>query len=74
MPAFTPVLLNLCFIGCALWLAPYFDPPVLALAWAVFVGGVLQLAFQLPFLAKIGMLPRFSPRACATKACGASSS
>ncbi|HSM98510.1 MAG TPA: murein biosynthesis integral membrane protein MurJ [Gallionella sp.] len=62
VPAFAPVLLNLCFIGAALWLAPYFDPPILALAWAVFVAGFVQLAFQVPFLKKIGMLPsiRFS--------------
>ena len=57
VPAFAPILLNLCFIGGALWLAPYFDPPILALAWAVFVAGIVQLAFQLPFLKKIGMLP-----------------
>jgi putative peptidoglycan lipid II flippase len=59
VPAFTPVLLNLSFIGFALWAAPYFNPPVLALAWAVFAGGVLQLAFQVPFLARLKMLPRF---------------
>jgi putative peptidoglycan lipid II flippase len=58
VPAFTPVLLNLSFIAFALWAAPYFDPPVMALAWAVFAGGVLQLAFQLPFLRQIGMVPR----------------
>jgi putative peptidoglycan lipid II flippase len=58
VPAFTPVLLNLSFIGFALFAAPWFDPPVMALAWAVFFGGVLQLGFQLPFLARIGMLPR----------------
>ena len=58
VPAFTPVLLNLSFIGFALFAAPWFDPPVMALAWAVFFGGVLQLAFQLPFLARIDMLPR----------------
>lgn len=58
IPAFTPTLLNLSFIGFALFLVPYFDPPVMALAWAVLVGGVLQLAFQLPFLRRIGMLPR----------------
>jgi putative peptidoglycan lipid II flippase len=64
LPAFTPVLLNLAFIGMALFAAPWFDPPVLALAWAVFLGGVLQLAIQLPALKRIGMLPRFdfSPR------------
>jgi len=59
VPAFTPVLLNVCFIVFGLFLAPYFSPPVEALAWAVFCGGIAQLAFQLPFLARIGMLPRF---------------
>ena len=59
IPAFTPVLLNVSFIVFALLLVPYFDPPIKALAWAVFVGGILQLAFLLPFLARIGMLPRF---------------
>jgi len=59
VPAVTPTLLNLSFIGFALWGAPYFDPPVKALAWAVFVGGVAQLALQVPFLARIGLLPRF---------------
>ena len=58
IPAFTPTLLNLCFIAFALWLAPYFDPPAMALAWAVVAGGVAQLALQLPALASIGMLPR----------------
>ena len=58
IPAFTPTLLNLCFIAFALWLAPYFDPPAMALAWAVFAGGIAQLALQLPALASIGMLPR----------------
>jgi putative peptidoglycan lipid II flippase len=48
IPAFTPVLLNLSFIGMSLFAAPWFDPPVLALAWAVFIGGVLQLALQVP--------------------------
>lgn len=59
IPAFTPVLLNLTFICMALFAAPYFDPPVLALAWAVFIGGILQLVLQLRPLARIGMLPRF---------------
>lgn len=59
LPAFTPVLLNLAFIAMALLAAPWFDPPVLALAWAVFLGGTLQLAIQVPALKKIGMLPRF---------------
>ncbi len=57
IPAFTPVLLNLSIIGAALFLARWCDPPILALAWGVFIGGVVQLAFQLRPLAKIGMLP-----------------
>ncbi len=64
IPAFTPTLLNISFIVFALWLAPYFDPPVMALAWAVFVGGLLQLVFQLPWLFKLGFLkmPKLSFR------------
>ena len=59
VPALTPALLNLSFIGFALWAAPYFEPPVKALAWAVFCGGALQLAFQVPFLLRLKLLPRF---------------
>jgi len=58
VPAVTPVLLNLSFIVCALLLAPRLSQPILALAVAVVIGGVLQLAIQLPALASIGMLPR----------------
>jgi putative peptidoglycan lipid II flippase len=61
VPAVTPVLLNVAMIAAALLAAPYFDPPVLALAWGVFAGGILQLALQLPHLHRIGMLPRFAP-------------
>ncbi len=60
VPAFTPVLLNLSFIGMALFAVPFFERPIIALGWAVFIGGAIQLAFQLPSLHKIGMLPRFS--------------
>ncbi len=59
VPAFTPVLLNVSFIVGAAFLAPWFDPPVMVLGWAVFAGGVLQLLLQVPFLARIGLLPRW---------------
>ncbi len=59
-PAFTPVLLNLAVIASAVFLAPYVNPPVLALAVGTLIGGVLQLAFQIPALRSIGMLPRIS--------------
>jgi putative peptidoglycan lipid II flippase len=63
-PAFTPVLLNLSFIGFIVWGAPHFQQPIVALAWAVFVGGLAQLLFQLPFLRHIGLLtwPRWDPK------------
>ena len=56
VPAFAPTFLNVSMIGFALFAAPHFHPPVMALAWAVIVGGVLQLGYQLPHLKKIGML------------------
>jgi putative peptidoglycan lipid II flippase len=64
VPAFTPVLLNVAFIACALWLAPHVDPPAMALAWAVGIGGVAQLALQFTALVRIGHvpIPRFDPR------------
>jgi len=58
VPAFTPVLLNLAIIGAALTLADKVDPPIYALAIGVIVGGIAQLAIQIPALMRIGMLPR----------------
>ena len=54
--AFTPVLLNIAIIGFAVWLAPTLEQPAYALAWGVFVGGIMQLLFQLPFLYRAGLL------------------
>jgi len=59
IPAFTPVLLNLSLIGCAIWLAPQMDRPIVALAWGVLLAGIVQFLFQLPFLHQLGLLPRF---------------
>ena len=56
VPAFTPVLLNLSLIAAAIWLAPHMDVPIMALAWGVFIAGVAQLAFQIPFILKLGLL------------------
>jgi len=63
VPAFTPVLLNLCLIGAALWLSPWMTEPVTALAWGVLVAGVVQFTFQLPFLHRLKLLPRPRPKA-----------
>lgn len=62
--AFSPVFLNIAMIGAAIYLSPYFDDASSALAWGVFLGGLLQFLFQLPFLAKAGLLvkPRWAWR------------
>ena len=57
VPAFTPLLLNVSMIAAALIAAPLFAEPAYALAWGVFMAGVVQLMFQLPFLHRIHMLP-----------------
>ena len=62
VPAVTPVLLNLSMIAAA-WLgAPWFKlqgiEPVYALSGGVMLGGLLQLAVQVPALLHLGLLPR----------------
>lgn len=58
IPSFTPVLLNICMITAALVFSPMFAEPIVALAWGVFAAGVVQLALQLPFLQRLGLLPK----------------
>jgi putative peptidoglycan lipid II flippase len=58
VPAFTPVFLNLVLIAAALWLAPQLERPIMGVAVGVLVAGVVQLAFQLPFLRALRLLPR----------------
>ncbi|WP_371233235.1 murein biosynthesis integral membrane protein MurJ [Pseudomonas sp. QE6] len=64
VPAFVPTLLNVSMILFSLFLTPYFNPPIMALGWAVLAGGLAQLLYQLPHLKKIGMLvlPRINLR------------
>ena len=62
VPAATPVLLNLSMIAAAWWGAPWFGrlgiEPIFAMAAGVMLGGILQLAVQVPALKKRGLLPR----------------
>ncbi len=62
VPAATPVLLNLSFILAAWLLVPRFAAwgiePIYALSVGVMVGGVLQLALQVPALRRVGAMPR----------------
>jgi putative peptidoglycan lipid II flippase len=72
VPAATPVLLNLCVIGAALFLAPVLAAhgisPVMALAIGVMIGGVVQLAVQVPALARRGVVPQIAMSWSAIKA------
>src|SRR5690606_19539093 len=42
-PAFTPVILNVVLIASAMWLSPRLADPGMALAWGVFIAGIVQL-------------------------------
>jgi putative peptidoglycan lipid II flippase len=71
VPAATPVLLNVAMIGAAWLLAPWFKSqgiePVYAMGVGVMVGGVLQLAVQVPVLLRMGLLPRIGVNWTAVK-------
>ncbi|MGH8279013.1 MAG: murein biosynthesis integral membrane protein MurJ [Gammaproteobacteria bacterium] len=58
VPAFTPALLNVVVISAAIWWAPHFRQPGMALAWGVLIAGAVQLAFQVPWLRRLHLLPR----------------
>jgi putative peptidoglycan lipid II flippase len=62
VPALTPIFLNICMIAAACWLAPLLDVPIIALAWGVFVAGIVQLMFQVPSLVRLGLFPKLSVR------------
>lgn len=59
--AFSPVLLNVCIILIALFANDKFGSSEEVLAWGIFIGGLVQFAFQIPFLKKSGflVLPRW---------------
>jgi len=58
VPALSPVLLNLALIAAAVVGGHWLGGSVKVLAWGVLVAGILQLAFHLPALAQLGLLPR----------------
>lgn len=64
LPAFAPIILNLCMIAGTLWGSKFTDPPILAMGWAILTAGVLQLLFLMPALAKLDLLalPRWGWR------------
>lgn len=46
--AFAPILLNMCMIIGALFVAPLFEKPIMVLGYAVAVAGLLQLLIHVP--------------------------
>jgi len=60
IPAFAPVLLNVSQCLAAIFLVKYFQQPIYAMVVGVCVGGILQVAIQVPALIRIGMLPKLS--------------
>ena len=58
VPAFTPTLLNVSMISATIFLSPWFEQPVFALAWGVVIAGFSQMLLQLPFLWQLRLLPK----------------
>jgi putative peptidoglycan lipid II flippase len=63
MAAVTPVILNIVMILFTAWLAVDSANPGLVMSLGVFIAGLLQVAFLLPAVAKLGLLswPKWRP-------------
>lgn len=51
--ALTPIFLNICMIAAAIFVSPHFKTPIVALAWAVLIAGIIQLLFSWPFVKRL---------------------
>ncbi len=58
VPAITPIFLNISLLVATLGFARTAGQAELAVAWGVFFAGLIQLLFQVPFLARLKLLPR----------------
>ncbi|MDW3634617.1 murein biosynthesis integral membrane protein MurJ [Vibrio sp. Vb0667] len=54
--SFTPVFLNVMIILAAWFISPQMSQPEIGLAIGVFLGGLVQFLFQIPFLIKAGIM------------------
>jgi putative peptidoglycan lipid II flippase len=72
LPAYTQVIMNIVMIIVVLWIAPHTSRPGIVLAMGVFVSGLVQLAFQVPMVMKLGLFrwPRWRPAAEGVKKIG----
>jgi putative peptidoglycan lipid II flippase len=71
-PAAAPIFLNVGIIGATVWLSPYFDQPIISVAIGVIIGGVLQVALQIPWLVEKGvsLMPCWMPEHPAVRRVG----
>jgi putative peptidoglycan lipid II flippase len=71
-PAIAPVFLNLSMIAVLIFIVPSMKTPTVGLALSVIVGGVIQMALQIPFLIKKGLsfAPKWNIRHSALKKIG----
>jgi len=62
-PAAAPIFLNVGIIGAALWISPRLEQPIVGVAIGVIIGGLLQVALQIPWLLKkgISLVPCWMP-------------
>ncbi|MAF17735.1 MAG: murein biosynthesis integral membrane protein MurJ [Marinomonas sp.] len=58
VPAITPIFLNISLLVATLGFATSATQAELSIAWGVFAAGLVQLLFQVPFLARLKLLPR----------------
>ncbi|QCI20469.1 murein biosynthesis integral membrane protein MurJ [Buchnera aphidicola (Brachycaudus cardui)] len=56
IPALSSIFLNISIIFFSIFFSSFFNPSIISLAWAVIIGGFIQLCYQLPLLYKINML------------------
>src|SRR5918995_931201 len=63
VPAYAALFLNVCIIGCALFLSPHLEKPIVGVAIGVVAGGAAQFLMQIPSLKARGFLfgIRFQP-------------
>ncbi|MCZ0923775.1 murein biosynthesis integral membrane protein MurJ [Vibrio diabolicus] len=54
--SFTPVFLNVMIILAAWFISPQMEMPEIGLSIGVFLGGLVQFLFQIPFLIKAGVM------------------
>jgi len=71
-PAIAPIFLNLSMIVVLLFIIPSMRTPTVGLAFGVIVGGVIQMALQIPFLMSKGVsfAPKWNQRHPALKRIG----